>query len=452
MVKLLKKIPLLTTIVLSAVIGIALALMQEMNSAIRAMSSYGGRNHLAHTHREMSSIIKAVIRHGVAGGFEELARILLSGSTIIGAFVVLPLTFTAAEIFLLVKGRKNQEIHKKGIRFDLVGIVLGMFYSLLYVSIFDDVVFGSDWTEQLVNSQTHAPIYTGSVVTVVVIALVAVAGYVVVNLIPLKKMPPLTLVLGIAAMYLGVIECVVWGVQVFRGGDNDFYLLLYPFNCVLLTARTVGHKMWEWNRMLEEDEARRKRYAEGKGFVHGCNCFLANSRRWPLAAFLLMWPLLGILIGVLLLFGQEPDAVIKAFTETSDWNLSQRVAPQNVLYDEHYLCTVAAGGHEKIVKPRRLGVRHGHQVIVNRQLCVANAFEQILEERTPRFHRALRNFYDTYGFPVARLIHSKYAADLVYFLMKPLEWVFLAVLYLTEVNPENRIAIQYTGKNLKDFQ
>lgn len=429
MVKLLKKIPLLTTIVLSAVIALALTLVQEMDSVIRAMT-----------------------RYGVSDGLEELARVIILGLTIGGGFVVLPWTFTAAEIFLLVKGRKNQEIHKKGIRFDLVGIVLGMFYSLLYLSIFDDVVFGSDWTEQLVNSQTHAPIYAGSVVTVTVIALVAVAGYVAVNLIPLKKMPPLALVLGMAAMYLGVIECVVWGVQVFKLGSCDIYLLLYPFNCVLLTARTVGHKMWEWNGMLEEDEARRKRYAEGTGFVHGCNCFLANSRRWPLAAFLLMWPLLGILIGVLLLFGQEPDAVIKAFTETSDWNLSQRVAPQNVFYDEHYLCTVAAGGHEKIVKPRRLGVRHGHQVIVNRQLCVANAFEQVLEERTPRFHRALRSFYDTYGFPVARLIHSKYAADLVYFLMKPLEWVFLAILYLTEVNPENRIAIQYTGKSLKDFR
>ena len=41
--------------------------------------------------------------------------------------------------------------------------------------------------------------------------------------------------------------------------------------------------------------------------------------------------------------------------ETSGWNLSRRVAPQNVYYDEHYLCTVAAGGHRKIVKPLRLG-------------------------------------------------------------------------------------------------
>jgi hypothetical protein len=47
---------------------------------------------------------------------------------------------------------------------------------------------------------------------------------------------------------------------------------------------------------------------------------------------------------------------------------------------------------------------------------------------------------------VARLIHSKYTADLVYFIMKPLEWIFLCVLYLTDAHPENRIAVQYTGK------
>ena len=99
-----------------------------------------------------------------------------------------------------------------------------------------------------------------------------------------------------------------------------------------------------------------------------------------------------------------------------------------------------------MVKPIRRGVRHGHIVIVNRQLCVANAFEQLLEERTPRLHRVLRAFYDRYGFPIARLIRSKWAADFVYFLMKPLEWLFVAFLYLTEVHPENRIAVQYMGK------
>lgn len=380
--------------------------------------------------------------------------------------MILPLVLTGAEIYLVIGGRKDQKRYQRGRILDIATVVLGVLYSLIYLSLFDEASFGKDWQEQLVNGQTHTPVYTGAQLTVIAVMAVAVVGYLVVNFIPLDKMPPLVLVLGMAGMYLGTIESIVWGIQVFRGELLACYLLLLPLNCLLITARTVGHKMWEWQQIIEakalclvQDESGREKAAgealpgeEEKGILRACNRFLMKSENWPLAAFLLMWPLLGILIGVLLLFGQEPDALIKAFTETSDWTLSQRIAPQNIYYDEHYLCTVAAGGHEKIVKPKRLGVRHGHQVIVNRQLCVANAFEQVLEERTPRLHRQVRRFYDRYGFPVAKLIHSRYTADIVYFLMKPLEWLFLIVLYLTDVNPENRIALQYTGKSLADFE
>ena len=429
-----KKRPFLAAVLLSLILGMILS----MASAAMALRP--------------GSFAVNILSGRSPGELLELYASMWVGMIIYGGFMIFPFVLTAAEIILLVKGRKDHDLYRRGRKFDIVGMAMGAFYSLMYLSFFDDVSFGSDWYEQLVNSQTHTPIYTEAWLTVIMVALVAVVGYLVVNYIPLNEMPPLILVLGMAAIYMGTVESVVWGIQVFQGESFDFFLLLFPLNCLLLTARTVSHKMWEWNQLLEADASRRERYQEGSGVLHVCNRFLVKSERWPLAAFLLMWPLLGILIGILLLFGQKPDAIIKAFTETSDWNLSQRVAPQNIHYDEHYLCTVAAGGHENIVKPKRLGVRHGHQVIVNRQLCVANAFEQVLEERTPRFHKAVRHFYDTYGFPVAKLIHSKYTADLIYVLMKPLEWIFLIVLYLTDVNPENRIAIQYTGKSLEDFK
>ena len=44
------------------------------------------------------------------------------------------------------------------------------------------------------------------------------------------------------------------------------------------------------------------------------------------------------------------------------------------------------------MKPIRYGERHGHRVIVNRQLATANAFEDLLAERLPRFHRRIRAF------------------------------------------------------------
>ncbi len=77
-------------------------------------------------------------------------------------------------------------------------------------------------------------------------------------------------------------------------------------------------------------------------------------------------------------------------------------------------------GMKKVVKPQRMGVRHGHPVVVNRQLCIANAFEQVLEEKTPRFHRFLRRNYDRYGYPFAKHIKKKWAMDVIYYLMKPL--------------------------------
>ena len=141
----------------------------------------------------------------------------------------------------------------------------------------------------------------------------------------------------------------------------------------------------------------------------------------------------------------------QAWTNTADWAFSQKIPPQNLIIDEHYLCTVAAGGHEKVVKPQRMGVRHGHPVVVNRQLCIANAFEQVLEEKTPRFHRFLRRNYDRYGYPFAKHIKKKWAMDLIYYLMKPLEWLFLLVLYLVDHKPENRIAMQYIKPIPEDF-
>lgn len=359
----------------------------------------------------------------------------------IGIFLGYPLLLTGIEVHLLaatVSKRRNPP--PRGRRFDLVTLILGVLYSPLYLGVTHNVSFKSDWTVTLANAQTHTPVYTQDVLTVVVISLVGLAGYLIVSFLPLAKTPPLVLVLGIAAMYLGTIESILWGVHVCKEFFFDCLLLLLPFNCLLITARTVLYKIREWEAIPHE------RYKIDRvPLLNWCSRVLENARLWPVVAFLLMWPLFGILIAILVLFGQAPDSFIRAWTETSDWNLSQRVAPQNIYYDEHYLCTVAAGGHQKIVKPLRLGIRHGHQVIVNRQLCIANAFEQVLEERTPRFHRAVRGFYDKYGFPVARLIRSRYAADLIYFMMKPLEWFFLAVLYLTDVHPEDRIAVQYMG-------
>ena len=96
------------------------------------------------------------------------------------------------------------------------------------------------------------------------------------------------------------------------------------------------------------------------------------------------------------------------------------------------------------MKPLRYGVRRGERIVVNRQLLIANAFEDLIHERCPRLHRRVRSFYDRHGYPISRHITTKLRADIVYILMKPLELIFITVLYLFDTEPENRIAVQYS--------
>lgn len=353
---------------------------------------------------------------------------------------MLPIVFTIQNVIFLFSKPRTDRKEKAIKRWEVALIVIGGYFSILYLSLTNIVL--KDWNVQLYNHEIHTPIATKSFLTMGIIALVAALGYVILRFFPLVKLPPLFAVLCISALYLGSAECILWCVQIFNVSDfNMFILCLFPFNCILIAIRTIKYIVHQKNC---ENESAIYKY---KSIVK----LLNNTDNWPWIAFIAAIPLFGIIVAILLLFGQEPDSFIKAWTHTADWNMSQKVAPQNLFRDEHYLCTVAAGGHRAIVKPIRSGKRHGHRVIVNRQLCIANAFEQLLEERTPNFHHFVRAIYDKIGYPIAKHIKSPYIADVIYFIMKPLEWIFLFFLYLFDTKPENRIAVQYPHSDLPKF-
>ena len=422
MKKYLLRISLISSMVISYIIATILLVMYQLAESLRP---YGyGLNRISLPEFTLTSIV---------------------WSFFVSLIFVYPIVLTGYHILLLYLETKKKLL-KPFIRFDQVAIWYGLILEFLYLTE-GKYVTGSDWSVQLKNLEIHTPIFSEAAPTIIFIFVIGIAGYLYLRVRPLKKIPPLMAIISMSAMYLWVIEVLVFTVQVFKGdlsGDNllDVYLLVYPVCIICIVARTVISKVHEW----QEYEMERAKIQRNQ-FLNFADKILSNSKLWPIYAIVFMFPLLGIIIGILLLFGQAPDSVIKAWTETADWTLSLKEAPQNIEYDEHYLCTVAAGGHKKIVKPVRKGIRHGHEVIVNRQLCIANAFEQILEEKTPRFHKLVRGIYDRYGFPVARLIRSKWIADIIYILMKPLEWIFLMVIYMIDVHPENRIVTQYMGKN-----
>lgn len=292
----------------------------------------------------------------------------------------------------------------------------------------------------------HAPIASWSFPTIITICILAIISYM---LIRIKKLdlPPLIIVISMAGNLIGLIFSVVYIIQIFKNiseiHSGIFYFTIFPINYILCSVRAEIEIIKKYKEKQESGEIYNNK------FLNGCNIFLMkiDIESWPIISIIVVIPLLIIIISILVLFGQRPDEIVRAFTETSDWTLSQMYSPPSVTYDAHYLCTVSLRGHKNIVKPLRYGIRRNERIVVNRQLCIANAFEQLIEEKAPKFHHFVRYIYDKYGYPLSRHINTAWQADITYILMKPLEWIFLIVLYLFDKKPENRIAIQYIPKN-----
>jgi hypothetical protein len=174
--------------------------------------------------------------------------------------------------------------------------------------------------------------------------------------------------------------------------------------------------------------------------------------KFPLL-LILCFPLIFLATAILLLFGQQPDSIVSAFTDTYKHGFSQLdYICDNVSCGGHYLCSVAANGNKKIVKPKRLGIRNNGIIICNRQLLLSNAFEELLEKYIPKIHKHIRCNYDKVGDSIHnnyKAYEKKWVSNIIYFLMKPFELFFWITLYSFERNPENKISLQYVDKTKK---
>jgi hypothetical protein len=176
--------------------------------------------------------------------------------------------------------------------------------------------------------------------------------------------------------------------------------------------------------------------------------------KYPILILLLI-PIIVLISLFLMLFGQKPDAMIRAFTDTYKHGFSQLdYMCDNVNCGGHFLCSVGANGHKRIVRPIRMGERNGCKIVCNRQLLISNAFEELIQEKTPKIHRFIRKNYNKVGNIVHRyyyVFNIKIISDTVYVIMKPLEWFFLLILYTFDGKPENRIAVQYLNKKDREY-
>lgn len=361
---------------------------------------------------------------------------------------IFPFVVTAENIICLVRKDTPQ---KKKHKWTLITLIAGTLLSAAVISAIssfrwdEPVVIGEYFTE------LHEPFYEKNVLS---LCLFALAAMVCLYLLDRGRvMPPLAAVICVSGVYGGIILGLFYISQLAVNILNDLnllvavgYLILFPVNFFIISARVIRETVLLYTAYFRENDIESKNRLDG--FLRGS---LEKAAGWVLFPLIGLIPFTGVLVCLCILCGQGPFGIIRAFTNTSDWTYSTMISPPPVEYEGHYLCTVAVNGHERVVKPLRLGVRHGVVIGVNRQLCAANAFEQLIEDKAPRLHRLVRHIYDKYGYPVSKHITTRLRADIVYILMKPLEWLFVAVLYLFDRDPESRIAVQYTGRHVREF-
>lgn len=344
---------------------------------------------------------------------------------IIVAFLLIPLAFTVANTYQLF--RKTNKTYVNFIEGLGILIGLGFLNFALNINQIDYVM----WYDAIQVGNKYPPFDITRLYQLIIPLVLGIIGWAFLRFCPIKKQPPLLTVLGFASLYYAFTVLTIYMIQI---ASNDFVYyvtLIFPINILIIIVKLIREQiLFRKSQPVKEE-------------LSGIKKILLKAYSLPILGFIVLAVFVGLLLIVLILFGQTPDELTKIWTNTAEWTFSQQIPPPRLDSGGHYLCTVAANGHRKLVKPIRMGKRNGELILVNRQLMIANAFEDLIKERTPKFHKAVRNFYDKTGFPISKYINTKFRSDIVYIIMKPLEWIFLAVLYLFDVNPENRIAVQY---------
>jgi len=361
------------------------------------------------------------------------------------SFLLITVPFTYVPfLFTYINFKNLANKSNKSCFAEMVSIFHGMFCWFALIEISNDIS-QKPYYEAVYSFQKHQAIneeYGRILITLLFLSLIALV--ILCSCSP-ENSSPLMSAFAISFTVIGLVIFMFINIQFNDDGvsyefENYYFMRwIYYINLFIIAVKRIQFHITEHVRIANE-----RHTVYRSSFAMRLSKIAGKISSMTVFSFIMIIPIAVVVEILYILVGQGADGAIKAFTETADWTFSQQIPPPPLEYDGHYLCTVASGGHKKIVKPLRYGKRCGHIIIVNRQLLTANAFEDLIAEKTPKFHRAVRTFYNKYGYPVSKHITNELRADIVYILMKPLEWIFLVTLYLFDSQPENRIAIQYS--------
>ena len=253
-----------------------------------------------------------------------------------------------------------------------------------------------------------------------------------------SALPPLILALGLCVLYIGLFFNWILILQLLGSQEGAGILACFPIFSLLVGLGIIIRTLYDLPKSLSFNTSKHQ-------WLNKINEKLSTKSALFCSSVIAILPVFVLITLILMLFGDDYDAVSKALTETTTWGFSQHDHPPHLPHKGHYLCTVAACGSPRLVKPLRWGIRGKQRIIVNRQLQIANAFEELIADLSPTLHRFIRKNYDRYGYDLSKKIRTRWASNLTYILMKPLEWGFLLCLYTFCLRPEEKIRRQYSG-------
>lgn len=338
--------------------------------------------------------------------------------------------------FIYKNIRRNVNISTKIFEF----VIIYLFFVALGLFAFAWAMCSADYYTAIdIVDGGYTPFASKHLLTLIVFFLLSI-GSVLLLWLKGNYLPPLILVLSLVFLIIGVVISFAIIVQTSANTKKNYGLEGLFFMLPIMYIAIAG--ILSYKVIVNEGKfASSKVY--NNALLNFLNVQMAKAYVQPIWVVVLLVPVFVVVVAILILFGQDYNSISKVFTETTTWHFSQKTHPPFLDHRGHYLCTIAVCGDPEVVKPLRLGKRHGHEIVVNRQLLIANAFEELIQESTPKFHRLIRGLYDKYGYPLSKKITTAKGSNLTYRLMKPLEYFFLLVLYICVYKPETKINKQY---------
>ena len=160
------------------------------------------------------------------------------------------------------------------------------------------------------NFSDYAPIASSSMLTIITILVIGVISYTIIR-IKKVKWSPLVIIVSMGGILICSIEMLIFIVQISNKLISTTtslmpFFVLFPLNYILCSLRAKR----------EIIQTRKEELKENKVSI------INDPSNWEILSVIFAIVIFIVMTGVLMLFGQRADELIKAFSQTKGWLLS----------------------------------------------------------------------------------------------------------------------------------